>query len=260
MTGSRVTLTVEGAVANIVIDHPQRKNALNGQGWGDLAAVLEQVSVDSSVRVVTLSGTGGDLCSGMDLEEPEESAHPVDAMRILNRVAQRLYDMPKPVVTRVDGVAVGAGLSMVLASDFVFATPESRFSAIFARRGLSLDCGASWGLTRQSGLLAAKRVAMLGEMLSADEAMELGWITWLRSAEQTAEEHDALVNRLLTMSPRALAESKSLLNHAASSTLPEALAMEALAQTVNLGTDAPEAFESFVNRREPDFTGTWRMP
>lgn len=168
--------------------------------------------------------------------------------------------MPKPVVTRVDGVAVGAGLSMVLASDFVFATPESRFSAIFARRGLSLDCGASWGLTRQSGLLAAKRVAILGEMLSADEAVELGWITWLRSAEQTAEEHDALVNRLLAMSPRALAESKSLLNHAASSTLPEALAMEALAQTVNLGTDAPEAFESFANGREPDFAGNWRMP
>lgn len=259
MTDSRIRLTVTDAVAQIVIDFPERKNALNERGWGDLATVLEQVSVDSSVRVVTLSGTGGDLCTGMDLEESENAAHPVDAMRILNRVAQRLYDMPKPVVTRVDGVAVGAGLSMVLASDFVFATPESRFSAIFARRGLSLDCGASWGLTRHSGLLAAKRVTILGEMLSAEEARELGWITWLRSAEQIAEEHDALVRRLLAMSPRALAESKALLNHAASSTLPEALAMEALAQAVNLGTDAPEAFDAFVTGREPDFAGTWRM-
>lgn len=259
MTESRVRLSAADAVADIVIDHPQRKNALNERGWSDLASVLEQVSVDSAVRVVTLSGTGGDLCSGMDLAESENAAHPVNAMRILNRVAQRLYDMPKPVITRVDGVAAGAGLSMVLASDFVFATPASRFSAIFARRGLSLDCGASWGLTRQSGLLAAKRVAMLGEMLAPEEALELGWITWLRSAERTDGEHEALVRRLLAMSPRALAESKSLLNHAASSTLPESLAMEALAQTVNLGTDAPEAFDAFVAGREPDFAGTWRM-
>ncbi|PZT91117.1 MAG: enoyl-CoA hydratase [Gordonia sp. (in: high G+C Gram-positive bacteria)] len=256
---TRLQIHVAAGVAEIVLNFPSKKNALDDRGWRDFAIALEDVSTDPEVRVVTLSGSGGDLCSGLDLESTGGTAHPVDQMRILNRVAQRLFEMPKPVVTEIDGVAVGAGLSLVLGSDFVFSTPESRFSAIFARRGLSLDCGAAWGLTHQNGLLAAKRVAMLGDQVTGQEALELGWVTWLHSRDRLRPERSAVVERLLEMSPRALAETKSLLNHAASSTLSESLAMEALAQTINMGTDAPEAFEAFSEARAPRFDGRWRV-
>ncbi len=256
---TRVQYTVDGGVAEILIDNPRRRNALDLQGWLDLGRALEEASIDASVRVVVLTGKDGDLCSGMDLGDPDSPDHPLNSMRILNRVAQRLFDMPKPVVGVVDGVAVGAGLSLALACDFVLATPDSRFSAIFARRGLSLDCGAAWGLMRHNDLHTAKRVTMLGEMIGGKEALSLGWATWLVDPSELADQRNALVARLLSMSPRALAESKTLLNHAACSTLADSLSMEALAQTVNMATDAPEAFDAFSERRDPQFDGRWRV-
>jgi len=258
-TTSRIRYTTDGGVASITIDCPAKKNALNDQGWSDLADALEQATHDPDVRVVQLQGTGGDLCSGMDLEESASQDHPVDRMRRLNQVADRLFEMPKPVVTTIDGVATGAGLSMALSSDFVLATPESKFSAIFVQRGLTPDCGAAWLLVHQNSLLTAKRMAMLGEIIDGTTAKELGWVTWLHPETEMQQQKESLVNRLLNMSPRALAETKALLNHAAGTTFTDSLKMEALAQTINLGTDAPEAFNAFVEGRSPQYDGKWRV-
>jgi len=161
----------------------------------------------------------------------------------------------------VDGVAVGAGWNLALGCDFVVATPESRFSQIFSRRGLSLDLGGSWLLPKLVGLQQAKRLALLAEMIDAEEARALNLVTWVQSTSEIAEFVRELSRRLAAGPPVALGAAKALLNEGADRTLRDALANEARAQVVNFATaDAAEAYAAFATKREPTFTGRWAVP
>jgi 2-(1,2-epoxy-1,2-dihydrophenyl)acetyl-CoA isomerase len=181
-------------------------------------------------------------------------------MRAINETALLLHELAVPTVAKVTGVAVGAGWNLALGCDLVVATPESRFSQIFARRALSLDFGGSWLLPRLVGLQQAKRLALLAEMIDAAEAKSLGLVTWVvPDAEIDAFVAD-LAGRLAAGPPVALAQSKALLNENADRTLREALAGEARAQAVNFATaDAPAAFRAFRDKTEPRFTGEWAV-
>jgi 2-(1,2-epoxy-1,2-dihydrophenyl)acetyl-CoA isomerase len=181
-------------------------------------------------------------------------------MRSINEIALLLHELPKPTVARVDGVAVGAGWNLALGCDLVVATPTSRFSQIFAKRGLSLDFGGSWLLPRLVGMQQAKRLALLAEMIDATEAERLGLVTWVKSPEEIDAFVADLTTRLASVAPVAAAQSKALLHENADRTLREALASEARTQAVNFATaDAPEAFAAFTEKREPDFTGEWSI-
>ena len=155
-------------------------------------------------------------------------------------------------------MAVGAGWNIALGCDLVAAADDARFSQIFSRRGLSLDFGGSWLLPRLVGAQQAKRLALLAEILSAAEAQRLGLVTWtVPGAELDALVHDVAA-RLALLPPVAVAQTKDLLHAGSSSTMTEALAAEARAQTVNFATDdTAAAFAAFRERREPDFTGRW---
>jgi 2-(1,2-epoxy-1,2-dihydrophenyl)acetyl-CoA isomerase len=161
-------------------------------------------------------------------------------------------------VARVDGVAVGAGWNLALGCDLVVATPESRFSQIFARRGLSVDCGGTWLLPRLVGLQQAKRLALLAEIIGAEEAHALGLVTWVVPAAEIDAFVAGLAARLVAGPPVALAQSKALLNENTDRTMREALAAEARAQAVNFaGADVPEGYAAFAEKRAPNFTGEW---
>ena len=208
---------------------------------------------------MVITGAGGAFCAGADLSAKREG-HPLDRMRSINEIALLLHELPKPTVARVDGVAVGAGWNLALGCDLVVATPTSRFSQIFAKRGLSLDFGGSWLLPRLVGMQQAKRLALLAEMIDATEAERLGLVTWVKPAEEIDAFVADLTTRLASVAPVAAAQSKALLHENADRTLREALASEARAQAVNFATaDAPEAFAAFTEKREPDFTGEWSI-
>ena len=182
-------------------------------------------------------------------------------LRALTDVALLLHELPIPTVAKVTGVAVGAGWNLALGCDLVVATPEARFSQIFARRGLSLDCGGSWLLPRLVGLQQAKRLVLLAEMIDADQARELGLVTWVVPEPDIDAFVDDLGARLVAGPPIALAQSKALLNEGTDRTMRDAVAGEARAQAVNFATaDAPEAYAAFAHKREPRFTGTWAVP
>lgn len=247
-------------VRTLTLNRPHRKNAINPELWIALRDALVAAGDDADVRAVVLAGAGGAFCSGADISGADSSIHPMRKMRILSEVTLLLHELPLPTIAKVTGVAVGAGWNLALGCDFVVATPESRFSQIFARRGLSLDCGGSWLLPKLVGLQQAKQLALLAEMIDAEEARNLNLVTWVVSADEVDAFVAELGARLVAGPPIALAQSKALLNEGADRTLRDALASEARAQAMNFATaDVPEAYAAFAEKRAPLFTGHWAV-
>ncbi len=256
--------TDDDGVRTLTLNRPFRKNAINAELWGALNDALTDAGKDPDVRALVITGAGGAFCSGADVAAGDiarAASHPLPRMRNLTDVAQLLHELPKPSIAKVRGVAVGAGWNLALGCDFVVATPEARFSQIFARRGLSLDLGGSWLLPKLVGLQQAKRLVLLADMVGAQEAHDLNLVTWIVADEEIDTFVADLGKRLAAGPPIALAQSKLLLNEGANSTMREALANEARAQVINFATeDAPEAAVAFTEKRDARFTGKWGVP
>jgi 2-(1,2-epoxy-1,2-dihydrophenyl)acetyl-CoA isomerase len=258
-TGRPVLLSSDAdGVRTLALNRPHRKNAINAELWAALREALAAAGNDRNVRVVVLTGAGGAFCAGADISAPVTGEHPMVKMRPLTDVALLLHELPIPTIAKVTGVAVGAGWNLALGCDLVVATPAARFSQIFARRGLSVDCGGSWLLPRLVGLQQAKRLAFLAEMIDADQARLLNLVTWVVATEQIDAFVADLGARLVAGPPVALAQTKALLHEGVDRTMRDALANEARAQAVNLaGADVPEAYAAFAEKRTPLFTGRW---
>ncbi len=263
MTSELRTLIVErdGGVVTVTMNRPERKNAANGTMWRELLSVFDDVAADRSARTLVLTGAGGAFCSGADLSDPSDVAgRPGDPylvqMRALADVALRLHRLPKPTVAKVNGVAAGAGMSLAIGCDLVVASESARFSQIFARRGLSVDFGASWLLPRLIGLHRAKELAFFADILSADEAAEFGLVNRVVPDDELDAFVDGWARRLADGPTLALSMTKTMLNNSMAVSMEQALEDEARSQTANFGTrDTREALAAFVERRPPAFEG-----
>ena len=249
----------------MTLDRPKSKNACTGDMWVALGAAFGELSY-SGVRAVVLTGAGGDFCTGADLGggdqasggggAPGAMATMTDAMRVLADVVLAIHDCPVPVVAKVDGLCVGAGLGLALAADLTWCSDRARFSAIFAKRGLSLDFGTSWLLRQRIGVHKAKELAFTAKMLSGAEAFELGLVNAVVPADELDDAVREVVDTIAAGPPIALASTKRELDDASTSSLAQALEIEALAQSVNAQTDdLREALLAYMERRPPTFTG-----
>lgn len=244
-------------VRTLTLNRPARKNAINPQLWRELREALRDAADDRDLRALVITGAGGAFCSGADIGTPDE-VHPAEKLRRLSDVALALHELAVPTVAKVNGVAVGAGWNLALGCDLVVATPESTFCQIFSKRGLSIDLGGSWLLPKIVGLQQAKRLALLAETIDAAEAQALNLVTWVVGSGEIDAFVEDLADRLAAGPPRALAQTKALLNQGADAALAAALANESRAQIVNFaGTDAAEAYAAFAEKRTPRFTGGW---
>ena len=254
-----IEVTRSESIATVTINRPQRKNAVTGDMWAQLAETFRSLAADTEVRCVVITGAGGEFCSGADLAARSASGKPMHqlaAMRHVNDAALSLHRMPQPTIAKVRGVAVGAGCNMALGCDLVVASETARFSEIFAKRGLSLDFGGSWILPRRLGLHRAKELALFGDIISAADARELGLVNRVLPDGELDAFVDEWAKRLAAGPPIALALTKRMLNNAMNVTMEEALDDEGAAQTVNFGTkDTLEAMEAFMQKREPKFKG-----
>lgn len=263
MTGSTNTETIDlrvvDGVAHLTLNRPDRMNALDRESWLLLREQIARIAADSSIRVVVVRGTGGNFCAGADVQAARSTDHPLHRMRTITDAIRDLFDLPVPTVAAVEGAAVGAGWNLALACDFVLSTDDARFSQIFARRGLSVDCGGSWLLPRIVGMQQAKRLLYLAEMIPAPEAQALGLV--LQRAPQ--EEFEAMVEsflaRLVTAPPIALRLNKELVNATWMTSFDDQLLRENAAQTVNFATDAPAARAALAKKETPIFEGRWQL-
>jgi 2-(1,2-epoxy-1,2-dihydrophenyl)acetyl-CoA isomerase len=225
--------------------------------FNELLAVFREVNDATADRVLVITGGGDAFCSGADLSDRgRDTRHALARLHSVADIVLALHRIPKPVIAKVNGIAVGAGMNLALGCDLIVASEHARFSEIFARRGLTIDFGGSWLLPRLIGMHRAKELAFLADIISAKEAAELGLVNRVVPASQL----DAFVadwaDRLAAGPPLALSMTKRLLTNSFSMSMDEALEAEGMAQTVNAGTeDTPEAIRAFLEKREPKFKG-----
>lgn len=259
------TVLVERAagIVTVTMNRPEKKNAANAAMWAELQDAFTDFAQCPDDRVMVLTGAGGAFCSGADLTalstgdgNGADTAAPAALMRQIGDLALTLHHLPKPTIAKVRGVAVGAGCNMALSCDLVVASEDACFSEIFSRRGLSLDFGGSWLLPRLVGLHRAKELALLADMVPAEQAARMGLINRVVPPADLDSFVDGWASRLAAGPPIALATTKSLLNQASEVSLARALDDEGRGQVINFSTfDTAEALAAFVEKREPRFEG-----
>lgn len=248
-----------GVVRVLVIDNPARKNAIPPDGWPALADALDGFAA-SDQRVLVVTGAGGDFCSGADLGTTSAGRGSVvdryTMMAEVGRAASALRNVAKPTVAAVDGVAVGAGMNLALGCDVVLATPESRFSEIFVRRGLTVDFGGTWLLPRLIGLARAKELALTGRIVSGVEAADMGLVARLVETDHLQDAAMEMAGQLAAGAPLAQRFIKVGLERSMGMSWSEALAYEDQAQAICLSSeDVAEGLAAFLDKRAPEFRG-----
>jgi 2-(1,2-epoxy-1,2-dihydrophenyl)acetyl-CoA isomerase len=251
-----------GAAATIVLDRPKAMNAVDSQLAEDLLRALTTAAADDEVRAVLLTGSGRAFCSGADLRagfEPTPEGHPNVQKALHERfhpIIQTLREMPKPVVAAVNGAAAGIGCSFALACDLVVAAESAYFLLAFVNIGLVADGGSSLLIPERVGFARAAEMAMLGERVGADKALEWGLINRVTADEELMDEAHALVDRLAVGPTRSYAGTKRQLNAWQFSRMQGQLELEASIQQELAGSrDFMEGVTAFVEKRDPRFDG-----
>jgi 2-(1,2-epoxy-1,2-dihydrophenyl)acetyl-CoA isomerase len=244
-------------VATITLNRPESLNALNAEMRRELLAALKAASRDAAVRAVVITGAGRGFCSGADLRGGSAER---DFRRVVtdeyNPLISAIRALPKPVIAAVNGVAAGAGVSLALACDLVWAADDARFLQAFVRIGLVPDSGSTRALVRALGRHRAAQLIFTGEPLSAEEAHAAGLVNVVVPAEELADAAHAAGARLAAGPTRAIGYAKRLINHAEDAALAESLAMEAdLQELAGRTEDHAEGIAAFSEKRDPKFVG-----
>lgn len=251
---------VQGHVATVTLNRPEKKNAMSFVMFNEIRDVFLRAGGDDNVRCVVLTGAGGAFCSGADLTDPANLAGSAvefrDRMDLVDSITRAFIDCPKPTIAKVTGVAAGAGCNLALGCDLIVATREASFAELFVKRGLVIDFGGTWVLSRLLPLHKAKEIALLGDTLSAEEADRFGLLNRLCDADEVDSVVKDYAERLAALPPRIVSLIKANLNRAAERSLEESLDAESFGQTLAfMSEDTREAIAAWIEKREPRFTG-----
>lgn len=244
----------------LIMNRPDRKNAVPSEGWEDLANAFADFEACPR-HVLVIAGAGGAFCSGADLDpDARETGLGVNANRQrMARVATAalaLHRITKPTIAAVDGIAAGAGMNLALGCDLVVASNRARFSEIFVRRGLTIDFGGTWLLPRIVGLQRAKEMALTGRIVDAVEAVAIGLALEMVDHRELAARVEVIVQDLAAGGPVAQMFIKQGINRAFEMSFHQAVADEGQSQSICLTSeDALEGVAAFVEKRPPVFEG-----
>lgn len=259
---NHLQISIENHVAEVVLNRPQKHNAVDMQMFDELAEAGQRLAAERSVRAVVLTGAGENFCAGIDVSifsEPGEAIDPAsmaprsgsDANRF-QRAAYTWREIPVPVVCAIRGVAFGAGAQIALGADLRYAAPDAKLSIMEIRWGLIPDLAVSVtasGLVREDRL---RELAYTGRVVGAPEALELGLVTALHDDPLQAARHTA--GLIAARSPDAIRAMKRLFNERRDLDAGQSLALEAKLQSRVIGRpNQLEAVRANSAGREPDF-------
>ncbi|OFX03691.1 MAG: enoyl-CoA hydratase [Alphaproteobacteria bacterium RIFCSPHIGHO2_12_FULL_63_12] len=246
-------------VARIVLDRPDRGNAIDLAMARRLARLAICCDNDPSVRVVVLSGMGRLFCAGGDVESfaaagADAPAYLSDLAGTLHSAVSRFARMQKPSVARVHGAAAGAGLPLAASCDIVIASDSASFCCAYTAIGLSADGASTWILPRLVGLRRAQDMLLTNRKVTAGEAEQIGLVTSVVADDALDAAVDACVSRLVAGPTHAFGRIKSLLADSFGTGLETQLELEAraIAQSAS-GAEAREGIAAFLQKRKPDF-------
>ncbi|MGH2829834.1 MAG: enoyl-CoA hydratase/isomerase family protein [Steroidobacteraceae bacterium] len=261
---------IEDGVLWLTLNRPERRNAVAPEMREEMLASLADAKADQAVRCIVITGAGDAFCSGVDLgksgatkdaaaeQQPARDPQAVKAaMKAgMQRVIRAIWELEKPVVAAVNGVAAGGGAQLALVCDLVIASESARFIEIFVQRGLAVDSGGGWLLPRLIGLHRAKELVFFGDALGAADAASMGLINRVVADTDLTRTVTEIATRLATGATVAIGLSKRLLNRALETDLETALDEEASAQADNSMTgDFREGVRAFIEKRPPQFQG-----
>jgi 2-(1,2-epoxy-1,2-dihydrophenyl)acetyl-CoA isomerase len=261
MASGSILVEDSGGVRTITLNRPDKLNSFNAEMNGALRAALAGAAGDG-VRAVLLTGAGKGFCAGQDLSDrvqgesgqPPDLGHTIEAL--WNPLVRAIRALPKPVVCAVNGVAAGAGANLALSCDIVLAARSARFIQAFCRLGLVPDSGGTYYLPRLVGEARAKGLALLGDMLSAEQAESWGLIWKAVNDDKLMAEAGKLASHLATQPTYGLGLAKRAIQASADNSLDAQLDLERdLQREAGRSPDYAEGMRAFLEKRAPQFTG-----
>jgi len=254
-----------GGVAWLTMNRPEMRNALKPEMREEMIDAVSVVGSDHELRCLVLTGAGEGFCSGADISgagqrqgQKRVAGMARDAIRGgSQRLFRALWELEKPSIAAVNGVAAGIGCHIAFACDLIVASETGRFIEVFARRGIVPDGGGAYVLPRLVGLPKAKEMVFFADSWSATDAERIGLVNKVVAADELEAATMEWAERLAAGPTKALGLAKRLLNRSLESDLTTSLAEEALTQElINQTNDIKEGMISFAERRDPKFTGT----
>lgn len=256
---SSILSSTQAGVRVLTLNRPDKFNSFNREMALLLQKELDAAAADMSVRAVLLTGEGKAFCAGQDLAEAIDENGPgiqTIVREHYNPILEKIRNLEKPVIAAVNGVAAGAGANLAIACDVVIAAESSSFIQAFSKIGLVPDSGGTFFLPRLIGFQRASALMMLGDKVSAADALSMGMLYKVVADDQLKEASLKLALQLSEMPTRGIAYTKMLLNGAMNNTFNEQLSMEEKYQALAGETyDYKEGVNAFLEKRKPVFKG-----
>jgi len=264
MTYTTIQWQQSGGIGRITLNRPETLNAWTAEFGAELRQAVNEDATDPSVRAVLITGAGRGFSSGADLKAGFEP-HPDDNMPNVAQTLHEVYhpiivgirELEKPVVAAVNGPAVGIGLSLALACDLILAAESAFFGLAFVNIGLMPDGGSTLFVPAAVGKARAFQMAMLGERIDPQRALDWGLINAVHADDRLMDEANALVEQLAAGPTRSYAGTKKALNKMLYPDMSGQLDLEAeLQHALARSKDFQEGVGAFIQKREPQFTGS----
>ena len=267
-----MTCTIDGGVADVRLNRPEKMNALDGAMFAGLVEMGESIKADASVRAVVLSGEGRAFCAGLDFGSFQAMAggdgarvlptgrDPQDPARLEGRITHQgqqaawvWQEIEVPVIAAVHGVALGGGCQIALGADLRYVRPDAQFSVLEIRWGLVPDMTGTQMLPRLVGLDVAKELTFTGRMVSGTEAVALGLAT--KVCEDPLADALALAGEIASKNPDAMRGAKALINQAGQVSIADGLRSERQTIGALIGSrNQVEAVSAFFEKRPAVYT------
>ncbi len=253
----------DSGVATLTLNRPERKNPLTFDSYAELRALFRALNSATDVKVIVLTGAGGNFCSGGDVHEiigpltKMSMPELLEFTRMTGDLVKSMRLCPQPIVAAIDGICAGAGAMMALAADLRLGTAQAKTAFLFTRVGLAgADMGACALLPRLIGQGRASELLFTGRAMSAQEGLQWGFFNALHEPADLLAKAQALATELAAGPTFAHGMTKTMLHQEWAMTLDQAIEAEAQAQAICMQTqDFKRAYEAFASKQKPEFQG-----